>query len=363
MKKILFIDRDGTLIREPEDEQVDSWEKFEFLPGVIRNLGLIVDYTDFELVMVTNQDGLGTNSFPEETFWPVQNKMLQIFEGEGIHFTDILIDRSFPEDKAPTRKPGTELLKNYLNGNYALKDSYVIGDRQSDADLAKNLGTKSILITHDKTLQGDFVVEGWKDIPPILCFAHRRVELQRQTHETDISLVLSIDGTGKTNINTGIGFFDHMLEQVAFHSKSDLTLTVKGDLYIDEHHTVEDTAIALGLAVKQALGDKKQINRYGFLLPMDESLAQIALDFSGRSYLVWNVSFTREKIGDLPTELIRHFFESFVRNAECTLHVKAEGENEHHLAEAIFKVFGKTLRQAWSRQIDNTQTASTKGVL
>jgi len=363
MKKVLFIDRDGTLIREPEDEQVDSWEKFEFLPGVIRNLGYITENMDYELVMVTNQDGLGTDSFPEETFWPVQNKLLQILKGEGIIFSDILIDRSFPEENAPTRKPGTAMLTKYLNGDYDLGVSYVIGDRQSDADLAKNLAIKSILITDQKELKADFIVSSWKEIPQILCFDQRKAEIIRKTRETDISLSLSIDGTGKTDINTGIGFFDHMLEQVAFHSKSDLSLTVQGDLQVDEHHTVEDTAIALGQAFARALGDKKQINRYGFLLPMDESLAQVALDFSGRSYLVWDVTFTREKIGDMPTELFKHFFESFVRHAGCTLNIKADGENEHHIAESIFKAFGKTLRQAAERNPENAITASTKGVL
>jgi len=363
MKKVLFIDRDGTLIREPEDEQIDSWDKFEFLPGVIRNLGYIADNTDYELVMVTNQDGLGTDSFPEETFWPVQNKMLQILQGEGIVFSDILIDRSFPEENSPARKPGTAMLSKYLKGDYNLKASYVIGDRQSDMDLAKNLGVKSILIADNQELKGDYTVSSWKEIPPILCFDQRSAEIRRKTRETDISLILNIDGAGKTDINTGIGFFDHMLEQVAFHSKSDLTLTVQGDLQVDEHHTVEDTAIALGQAVKEALGDKKQINRYGFLLPMDESLAQVALDFSGRSYLVWDVTFTREKIGDMPTELFKHFFESFARHAGCTLHIQAKGENEHHIAEAIFKAFGKTLRQATDRNLENAVTASTKGIL
>jgi len=363
MKKVLFIDRDGTLIREPEDEQIDSWDKFEFLPGVIRYLGYIAENMDYELVMVTNQDGLGTKSFPEDTFWPVQNKMLQILKGEGIVFNEIFIDRSFPEDNSPARKPGTALLMNYLNGEYDLKASYVIGDRQSDADLAKNLNAHSILITDEKDLNADYIVSSWKEIPKILCFDQRKAEISRKTRETNISLILNVDGMGKTNINTGIGFLDHMLEQVAFHSKSDLTLTVQGDLQVDEHHTVEDTAIALGQAFAKALADKKQINRYGFLLPMDESLAQVALDFSGRSYLVWDVTFTREKIGDMPTELFKHFFESFVRHSGCTLNIKAEGENEHHIAEAIFKAFGKVLRQAADRNPENAITASTKGVL
>ncbi len=363
MKKVLFIDRDGTLIREPEDEQVDSWEKFEFLPGVIRNLGYILENADYNLIMVTNQDGLGTGSFPEETFWPVQNKMLQILKGEGVTFSDILIDRSFREDNSPARKPGTAMLSTYLKGDYDLKASFVIGDRQSDADLARNLGAKSILITDQKDLNADFIVSSWKEIPNILSFDQRRAEINRETRETDISLSLSVDGTGKTDIKTGIGFFDHMLEQVAFHSISDLFITVQGDLQVDEHHTVEDTAIALGQAFAKALGDKKQINRYGFLLPMDESLAQVALDFSGRSYLVWDVTFTREKIGDMPTELFKHFFESFVRHAGCTLNIKADGENEHHIAEAIFKAFGKVLRQAAERNPENAITASTKGVL
>ncbi len=363
MKKVLFIDRDGTLIQEPEDEQVDSWDKFEFLPGVIRNLGKIAENTNYELVMVTNQDGLGTDSFPEETFWPVQNKMLQILKGEGIVFDDIFIDRSFPEDNSKTRKPGIAMLTKYMSRDYDLRQSFVIGDRQSDAELAKNLGAKSILITDRQDLNTDFTVTSWNEISQILCFEPRQAEIRRKTRETDINLILKLDGSGKTNIKTGIGFFDHMLEQVAFHSRSDLELTVQGDLQVDEHHTVEDTAISLGQAFSKALGDKKQINRYGFLLPMDESLAQVALDFSGRSYLVWNVTFTREKIGDMPTELFKHFFESFVRHAGCTLNIKAEGENEHHIAESIFKAFGKTLRRASERNAENADTASTKGVL
>jgi imidazoleglycerol-phosphate dehydratase/histidinol-phosphatase len=363
MKKVLFIDRDGTLIQEPEDEQVDSWDKFEFLPGVIRNLGKIAENTNYELVMVTNQDGLGTDSFPEETFWPVQNKMLQILKGEGIVFDDIFIDRSFPEDNSKTRKPGIAMLTKYMSRDYDLRQSFVIGDRQSDAELAKNLGAKSILITDRQNLNADFTVTTWSGIWQILCFEPRQAEICRKTRETDITLILKLDGSGKTNIKTGIGFFDHMLEQVAFHSRSDLELTVQGDLQVDEHHTVEDTAISLGQAFSKALGDKKQINRYGFLLPMDESLAQVALDFSGRSYLVWNVTFTREKIGDMPTELFKHFFESFVRHAGCTLNIKAEGENEHHIAESIFKAFGKTLRRASERNAENADTASTKGVL
>ncbi len=363
MKKVLFIDRDGTIIKEPPDEQVDSLEKLEFYPGVIVNLSRIVSELDFELVMVTNQDGLGTSSFPEEDFWPAHNKMLQILEGEGITFSDILIDRSLPEDQADTRKPGTGMLGKYIHGEYDLNKSFVIGDRLSDIQLAKNLKAQAIWLSDGPHEEAVFCSRDWQRIYRFLKAGNRKAVVERKTSETNIRVEIDLNGRGQSEINTGIGFFDHMLEQVARHSACDLRISVQGDLDVDEHHTVEDTALTLGQAVDQALGSKKGIGRYGFFLPMDDALAQIALDFSGRSYLNWKVDFKREKIGSMPTELFEHFFYSFCQAAQCTLAVQADGKNEHHKIEAVFKGFARAFKQAAA--IDNSDPAipSTKGVL
>ena len=344
MKKALFIDRDGTIIIEPEDEQVDSFEKLEFLPGAISNLKKIVTELDYELVMVTNQDGLGTESFPEETFWPVQNKILSILSGEGITFNEIVIDRSFPEDNAPTRKPGTAMLKKYMNGEYNLSESYVIGDRKTDIQLAKNLKSKAIFIGDTEDNEAELSAPDWNTIYNFLKHPPRVETVERTTKETSIRLQINLDGTGKSEVDSGIGFFDHMLELFAKHSGCDLKADIKGDLHVDEHHMVEDTAIVLGEAMTKALGDKRGIERYGFLLPMDESLAQVAIDFSGRGEFVWQAEFKREKIGEMPTELFYHFFKSFSDSARCNLHIKVEGINEHHKIEAIFKAFASADR-------------------
>jgi imidazoleglycerol-phosphate dehydratase/histidinol-phosphatase len=362
MKKVLFIDRDGTIIAEPKDEQVDSFEKLTFIPGAITSLAKIANETDFELVMVTNQDGLGTGSYPENTFWPVQNKLLEILKGEGITFSEIFIDRTTPEQNAPTRKPGTAMLVGFLAGGIDLNSSYVIGDRITDIELAKNLGCKAILISDKRPAEAELVTNSWYDIYRFLKKIPRIAVVVRKTSETEIKAEVNLDGTGKSVINTGIGFFDHMLEQVARHGNIDLNLNVKGDLHIDEHHTVEDVAIALGEAIHKALGAKKGIERYSFVLPMDDCLAQIALDFGGRPWLVWNVQFSREKIGELPTELFFHFFKSFSDNAKCNLNIIAEGENEHHKIEAIFKAFSKAIKLA-VKQTDNFNLPSTKGLL
>jgi imidazoleglycerol-phosphate dehydratase/histidinol-phosphatase len=363
MKKVLFIDRDGTIIVDPPDEQVDSLEKMEFLPGVIVNLHKIANELDFELVMVTNQDGLGTDSFPEELFWPAHNKMLRTLENEGIHFSDILIDRSFPGDNASTRKPATAMLAKYINGEYDLKNSFVIGDRVTDVQLAKNIGSRAIFI-HDKpNADADLSTKDWNEIYKFLRSLGRVVETKRKTKETDIELRLNLDGTGKGSIDTGVGFFNHMLELFAKHAQCDIRLSVKGDLHVDEHHAIEDTAIVLGEAFYKALGNKKGIERYGFLLPMDESIAEVAVDFSGRSELIWKADFRREKIGDMPTELIYHFFKSFSDSAKCNLYIKVEGENEHHKSEAIFKAVAKAIRMAIVKNLQNLQIPSTKGVL
>jgi imidazoleglycerol-phosphate dehydratase / histidinol-phosphatase len=362
MKKVLFIDRDGTIISEPEDEQVDSFEKFSFLPGAITCLSKIATETDFELVMVTNQDGLGTESFPENTFWPIQNKMLDILKGEGVKFSEIFIDRTFPSQNAPTRKPGTALLVKYLAEGVDLKSSYVIGDRLTDVQLAKNLGCKAILISDKKNDEAALTTEHWNEIYRFLKSVPRSAEVSRKTNETDILVRLDLDGSGKSSIETGIGFYDHMLEQIARHGNVDLTIKVKGDLHIDEHHTVEDVAIALGDAFIKALGGKKGIERYSFVLPMDDCLAQVALDFGGRPWLVWDVKFAREKIGEVPTELFYHFFKSFSDSSKCNLNIKADGENEHHKIEAIFKAFAKAIKMA-VRQTDNYNLPSTKGSL
>ena len=362
MKKVLFIDRDGTIITEPEDEQIDSFEKMTFLPGAITCLSKIAKETDFEFVMITNQDGLGTKSFPEDTFWPVQNKILEILKGEGVSFAEIFIDRTFPQEKAPTRKPGTAMLVKYIAEGVDLNSSYVIGDRATDAELAKNLGCKAILFSNEDIQDVDLTTNNWNDIYKYLKQIPRTARVERKTSETDIQISLNLDGSGRSSITTGIGFFDHMLEQIARHGNLDLDIMVKGDLHIDEHHTVEDVAIALGEAILKGLGGKKGIERYGFVLPMDDCLAQVALDFGGRSWLVWDVEFSREKIGEFPTELFFHFFKSFSDNAKCNLNIKAEGQNEHHKVEAIFKAFAKAMKMA-VKQTDNYNLPTTKGSL
>lgn len=373
MKKVLFIDRDGTLIFEPLDEQIDSLEKLEFIPGVFRNLYKICKLFEYELVIVSNQDGLGTSSFPEDTFWPAHNKMLKAFENEGIIFDDILIDRSRAEDNAPTRKPRTGLLGDYLKGDYDLKGSYVIGDRLTDIELAKNLGAKGILLDignlagqlKEKGLAEScaLVANGWDEIWNYLTAPPRVVEIKRKTNETDVLVRLNLDGSGKSNVSTGLKFFDHMLNQIGRHAGADLEVNVKGDLEVDEHHTIEDTALALGEAFKKALGDKRGIERYGFMLPMDDSLATVAIDFGGRPWLVWEAEFRRDKVGDLPTEMFMHFFKSFSDAALCNLNIKAEGQNEHHKIEAIFKSFSKALKIAVRRDPADLQIPTTKGVL
>ena len=367
--KLLFIDRDGTLVIEPPiDYQLDSLEKLEFYPGVFRWLSRIVEELDFELVMVTNQDGLGTSSFPEETFWPAHNKMIQAFENEGINFKEVLIDRSFPADNASTRKPRTGLLTAYLNGNYDLANSFVIGDRLTDIELAENVGAKGILLSNNEELNYKnntqiLKTENWKTIYEFLKLSERTAEITRKTNETDISIRLNLDGTGKAKIDTGIEFFNHMLDQIARHGGLDLDITVKGDLEVDEHHTIEDTAIALGEVFYKALGNKLGIERYGFCLPMDDCLAQVAIDFGGRNWLEWEVEFKREMIGKMPTEMFFHFFKSFTDGAKCNLNIKAEGTNEHHKIEAIFKAFAKAMKMAKKRDVNNMQLPSTKGLL
>lgn len=365
MKKVLFIDRDGTIIVEPAtDFQVDSLEKLEFLPGAISNLRKIAEQLDYELVMVTNQDGLGTESFPEDTFWPAQNKMLKTLEGEGVVFADIVIDKTFVHENADTRKPGTSLLTKYMAGDYDLTNSYVLGDRVTDIELAKNLGAKGIFISEEVNESAVLTTTNWGDIYNFLSLPDRKGEIHRVTKETDILIQLNLDGKGECDNDTGLGFFDHMLDQLGKHSGADLTVKVKGDLHIDEHHTIEDTALALGEAYLEAIGDKKGINRYGFLLPMDEALAQVAIDFSGRPWLVWEADFKREKVGDMPTEMFMHFFKSFSDASKCNLNVKVEGDNEHHKIEAIFKAFAKAIKMAVERNPDEMDVLpSTKGVL
>lgn len=371
MKKVLFIDRDGTLILEPPDEQIDSLEKLEFYPGVISWLSKIASETDFELVMVTNQDGLGTDKFPEDTFWPAHNKMMKALENEGITFSKIFIDRSFPHEKKSTRKPGTGMLPEFFSNEYDLKNSFVIGDRLTDVELAKNMNCQAILI-NDGSLTSSIkesnlneycalTTTSWKDICEFLTKPNRIASIKRTTKETDITIELNLDGTGKSSITTGLAFFDHMLDQLARHGNLDLTISVKGDLHIDEHHTIEDTALALGEAFIQALGNKRGIERYGFLLPMDDCLAQVAIDFGGRPWLVWDAEFKREKIGEMPTEMFLHFFKSFSDTAKCNLNIKAEGSNEHHKIESIFKAFAKAIKMAVKKE-GNT-LPSTKGVI
>lgn len=372
-KKALFIDRDGTLIYEPEDEQIDSLEKLEFLPKVFRNLYFIQKNLDFELVMVTNQDGLGTASYPEETFWPAQNKVLQAFENEGVSFNDILIDRSFPHENLPTRKPGIGMLSKYLSGDYDIANSFVIGDRLTDIQLAKNLGAKGVLINNGDLVEQMekqgltnhcvLVSDDWDDIYACVAATERKAEVVRTTKETSISIQLNLDGSGVCDISTGLHFFDHMLNQIGRHAGVDLKINVKGDLEVDEHHTIEDTALALGEAFKKAVGDKIGMERYGFCLPMDDCLALAAIDFGGRPWLVWEAEFKREKVGDMPTEMFLHFFKSFSDAAACNLNIKAEGTNEHHKIEAIFKALAKAIKMAIKRDIFNFELPSTKGVL
>jgi len=375
MKKVLFIDRDGTLALEPDDYQLDAFDKLMFYPQVFTYLGKIAKELDYTLVMVTNQDGLGTDSFPEETFWPVHKLLLKTFEQEGIIFEEVLIDRSFPKDNAPTRKPRTGMLTKYLNPReYDLANSYVIGDRLTDMELAKNLKTKGIFIANDEVLgmeevSGDlngFVslkTVSWEAIYHFLKLEQRITIQKRTTNETDIQLSLNLDGSGKSEISTGIEFFDHMLDQLARHGGMDISLQVKGDLEVDEHHTIEDTAIILGEAFSMALGNKLGIERYGFCLPMDDCLAQVAIDFGGRNWLVWDAEFKREMIGKMPTEMFLHFFKSFSDGAKANLNIKASGTNEHHKIEAIFKSFAKAIKVAVKRDPDKMILPSTKGSL
>ena len=372
-KKALFIDRDGTLIYEPEDEQIDSLEKLEFLPKVFRNMYLIQKNLNYELVMVTNQDGLGTASYPEDTFWPVHNKVLRAFENEGVTFDDILIDRSFPHENLPTRKPGTAMLTKYLNGDYDLANSYVIGDRLTDIQLAKNIGAKGILFNNGDLVEQMekqgldkhcvLVSDDWDDIYACVASPERKAEVVRTTKETSISVQLNLDGSGVCEISTGLHFFDHMLNQIGRHSGVDLKIEVKGDLEVDEHHTIEDTGLALGEAFRKAVGQKTGMERYGFCLPMDDCLALAAIDFGGRPWLVWDAEFKREKVGDMPTEMFMHFFKSFSDAALCNLNIKAGGTNEHHKIEAIFKALAKALKMAVKRDIFNFDLPTTKGKL
>lgn len=369
-KTVLFIDRDGTLIVEPEiDKQVDSLDKLSFIPGVISALSKISKFLDYELVIVSNQDGLGTDSFPEENFQKPHSKMLEIFKGEGVCFSDILIDGSFEHENSNNRKPRTGMLKKYLNNpEYDLENSFVIGDRLTDLELASNIGAKSIYFKSLRDIdrddiKADLCTNNWREIYTYLRSIKRSVECSRNTKETSISIKLSLDGTGESNISSGLVFFDHMLEQIPKHSGCNLDIKVEGDLEVDEHHTIEDTGIILGEALFKALGDKTGIERYSFILPMDESEVKVSLDFSGRSFLVWNAEFKREKIGDMPTEMFSHFFKSFTDSAKCTLHISALGSNEHHKIEAIFKAFAKCLREAWKLDFDNDNIPSTKGIL
>lgn len=377
LQKILFVDRDGTMIKEPADEQIDSFEKLEFYPGALTYLPKIAKELDFELVMVTNQDGLGTTSYPEDTFWPVHNFILKTFEAEGVKFSNIVIDRTFPADNAPTRKPGTALLTQYLDTEkYDLKGSFTIGDRKNDVLLGRNLGAKAIWLNNNSGLGGAEFTEAdhigdtialettdWQKIYEFLKLGQRVIEHRRSTKETDIYIKINLDGTGEAKVSTGLHFFDHMLDQIARHGSIDLEIIANGDLHIDEHHTIEDTGIALGEVFAEALGNKKGIERYGFCLPMDDCLAQAAIDFGGRNWIVWDAEFNREKIGEMPTEMFYHFFKSFSDAAKCNLNIKAEGQNEHHKIEAIFKVFAKAIKMAVKRDVDKMVLPSTKGVL
>jgi len=379
MKRILFIDRDGTLINEaPPTYQIDSFDKLEFYPNMFQYLNRIAKELDYELVMVTNQDGLGTVSFPEETFWPVHNFIMKSLENEGIHFSKVFIDKSFPHENLPTRKPAVGMLTEYLDTEkYDLANSFVIGDRITDVQLAKNLDCKAIWLNSDPNLGGAEIKDSltalqsfialetvsWEEIYAFLKLGLRHVILERNTNETKIKVELNIDGSGKANIHTGLGFFDHMLDQIARHGKMDLTIETKGDLHIDEHHTIEDTGIALGEAFAKALVDKRGMERYGFALPMDEAEAKVLIDFGGRNWLVWNAEFKREKIGEMPTEMFFHFFKSFSDAAKCNLNIECKGDNEHHKIEAIFKAFAKAIRMAVKRDPVSNHLPSTKGVL
>ena len=363
MKKVLFIDRDGTLIIEPPiDFQVDSLEKLEFYPQVLQYLTKIANEMDFELVIVTNQDGMGTDAFPENKFWSAQNKMIQTFRNEGIIFNNVLIDSSFPEQNLPTRKPKVGLLQQYVSGNYDLKNSFVIGDRITDIQLAENLGSQAIFISKESNEKAVLSTTSWEAIYNFLKGQPRVAMVIRNTNETKIEVKINLDGSGRSRINTGLGFFDHMLEQISKHGNVDLDINVSGDLFVDEHHTIEDVGIALGETFLAALGAKKGINRYGFLLPMDDCLSQVALDFGGRSWLVWDAKFNREKIGEMPTEMFFHFFKSFCDGAKCNLNIKSEGDNEHHKIESVFKAFAKTIKMAVEKNGTNS-IPSTKGIL
>ncbi|KQO21184.1 imidazoleglycerol-phosphate dehydratase [Flavobacterium sp. Leaf82] len=378
MKKVLFIDRDGTIVLEPENYQLDALEKVEFYPKAFQYLAKIANELDYELAMVTNQDGLGTDSFPEDTFWPTQNFILKAFENEGILFDDIFIDRSFPEDNAPTRKPRTGMLTKYIdNTEYDLANSFVLGDRLTDIELAKNLGAKAIFINDNDGIGTNEIsskreeldetiilqTKSWKEIYEFLKLEARSASITRKTNETDIFIDLNLDGTGKSKIETGIAFFDHMLDQIARHGQMDLEILVKGDLEVDEHHTIEDTAIALGEVFAKALGNKLGIERYGFCLPMDDCLAQVAIDFGGRNWLVWETEFKREMVGKMPTEMFYHFFKSFSDGAKANINIKAEGTNEHHKIEAIFKAFAKAIKVAVKRDTEKMILPSTKGMI
>ena len=377
MKKVLFIDRDGVLVKEPNDYQVDDLNKLEFYPGVFQNLSKIAEKLDFVLVMVTNHDGLGTDSFPEDTFWPCQNMIINSLKGEGIEFTDIFVDRTFAKDNAPTRKPGTGMLGKYLSGEYDLANSFVIGDRITDMQLAANLGAKGIWLNNNEALGAAEITSkendlastiaikttSWKEIWEFLRKADRTAVVERNTKETKIKIEVDLDGSGKTSISTGLPFFDHMLDQIGRHSGMDLTVLTKGDLEIDEHHTIEDTALALGECINKALGNKLGVERYGYCLPMDDCLAQVAIDFGGRPWIEWSAEFKREKVGDMPTEMFYHFFKSFSDTARCNLNIKAEGTNEHHKIEGIFKALAKAIKMAIKRDADSNSLPSTKGVL
>ncbi len=376
MKKVLFIDRDGTLTVEPNDFQLDTFNKLVFYPGVFQYLGNISRDLDYELIMVTNQDGLGTENFPESDFWPTQKFLIKTFKNEGIIFKEVFIDRTFPEDNAPTRKPGTALLESYINNtNYDLKNSFVIGDRLTDMQLAKNLGCKGVFIDNnpalgaeevsDKDLDSTIVLKtkSWEFIYRHLLMRDRAVSFERKTSETVVYIEINLDGRGESKVETGLAFFDHMLDQFSKHGGIDLSLKTVGDLDVDEHHTIEDTAIALGEAISVALGDKKGIERYGFTLPMDDSLAEVSIDFGGRSWLVWEADFRREMIGKMPTEMFYHFFKSFADSAKANLNIRAKGENEHHKIEAIFKAFAKSIKMAIKKDVEKMILPSTKGTL
>lgn len=380
MKRVLFIDRDGTLINEaPPSYQLDAFNKLVFYPHMFEYMGKIARELDYELVMVTNQDGLGTGSFPEDTFWPLHNLVMQSLEGEGIRFAGVMIDRTFPADNAATRKPGIGMFTAYLNNeNYDIPNSYVIGDRITDVQLAKNLGCQAIWLNNDPLLGGDEIRDKadelrkttvaletteWSAVYAFLKSGLRKVVHERNTNETKIRIEANLDGSGEADISTGLGFFDHMLEQIARHGKIDLAITAKGDLHIDEHHTIEDTGIALGEAFAKALADKRGMERYGFALPMDEAEAKVLIDFGGRNWIVWNAEFKREKIGEMPTEMFFHFFKSFSDAAKCNLHIECKGENEHHKIEAVFKAFARAIRMAVKRDPLHNYLPSTKGVL